>query len=277
MASSQRVEPMAIPFRLVDAFTGTAFSGNPAPVFVLRDPRDAAWYQAVAVEMNASNTAFLIAPPKDGDGSWGLRWFTPKVEVHLCGHGTLAAAHVLWEDEYESKGTPIRFRTLAGELTAFRRPGGAAELDFPAEPLDVLEPPAGLVIAIGGQVTWLGRGHTFVVAELGSEQAVRSLVPDLEWLKENLPDPLVVTARSDDSAFDVVSRVFAPAIGIPEDAATGSAHCAIGPYWGSILRLDELRVHQLSERGGELTVRMLGDRVRVGGKAITMIRGDLMD
>ena len=268
---------MAIPFRLVDAFTGTAFSGNPALVFVLGEARDSAWCQAAAVEMNASNTAFLVPPPEDGDGSWGLRWFTPKVEVHLCGHGTLAAAHVLWEDGFEPSDTPIRFRTLAGELTAYRRPGGFGELDFPAESLDVVEPPAGSLRAIGSPVRWLGRGHTFVVAELESEQPVRSLEPDLGWLKGNLPDPLVVTARAADSAFDVVSRVFAPAIGIPEDPATGSAHCAVGPYWGSILGLGELRVHQLSERGGELTVRVLGDRVRVGGKAITVVRGDLMD
>jgi predicted PhzF superfamily epimerase YddE/YHI9 len=266
---------MTVPFRLVDAFTGSAFGGNPAPVFVLTDARESAWYQAVAVEMNASNTAFLVAPAKDGDGSWGLRWFTPKVEVHLCGHGTLASAHVLWEDGYEPQDAPIRFRTLAGVLTAVRRPGGAGELDFPAELLTVIEPPPGLIEAIGAPVRWLGRGHTFVVAELGSEQAVRSLAPDLAWLESNLPDPLVVTARSSEPAFDVASRVFAPAIGIPEDPATGSAHCAIGPYWGSILGLDELRVHQLSERGGEIVVRVLGDRVRVGGKAVTVIRGEL--
>jgi predicted PhzF superfamily epimerase YddE/YHI9 len=266
---------MSVPFRLVDAFTGTAFGGNPAPVFVLDEARDAAWYQAVAVEMNASNTAFLVAPEKDSDGSWGLRWFTPKVEVHLCGHGTLASAHVLWEDGYEPQERPIRFRTLAGELTAFRQPGGTGELDFPAEPLEVIEPPSGLLEAIGGQVAWLGRGHTFVVAELASEEAVRSLEPDLTWLETHLPDPLVVTARAEDPAFDIVSRVFAPAIGIPEDPATGSAHCAIGPYWASILKLGSLRVHQLSERGGELTVRVLEDRVRVGGKAVTVVRGDL--
>jgi predicted PhzF superfamily epimerase YddE/YHI9 len=266
---------MSVPYRLVDAFTGAAFGGNPAPVFVLREAREAAWYQAVAIEMNASNTAFLVAPEGEGDGSWGLRWFTPKVEVHLCGHGTLASAHVLWEDGYEPKERPIRFRTLAGELTAFRQPGGSGELDFPAEPLAVIEPPPGLLQAIGGQVTWLGRGHTFVVAELASEAAVRSLQPDLAWLEANLPDPLVVTGRSTDPAFDVVSRVFAPAIGIPEDPATGSAHCAIGPHWASILGRDSLRVHQLSERGGEITVRVLGDRVRVGGEAVTVVRGDL--
>ena len=268
---------MSIPFRLVDAFTGTPFAGNPAPVFILDKVRDVAWFQAVAVEMNASNTAFLVAPRDKGDGSWGLRWFTPKVETHLCGHGTLASAHVLWEDGYARPEDPIRFATLAGELTAFRRPGGIGELDFPAEALAVIDPPPGLVEAIGSPVTWIGKGHTFFVAELGSEQAVRSLAPDLAWLEANLPDPLVVTARSDDPAFDVVSRVFAPAIGIPEDPATGSAHCAVGPYWASILGLAELRVHQLSERGGELIIRVLGDRVRVGGRAITLVRGDFMD
>jgi len=209
-----------------------------------------------------------------GDGAWGLRWFTPKVEVHLCGHGTLAAAHVLWEDEYEKPDSPLRFLTLAGELIAFRRPGGAGELDFPAEALTPIEPPRGLLTAIGAPVSWLGRGHTFVVAELESEQAVKSIEPDLSWLEANLPDPLVLTARSDDPGFDVVSRVFAPAIGIPEDPATGSANCAVGPHWGSILGRDELRVHQLSQRGGELTVRILGDRVRVGGQAITLLRGE---
>jgi predicted PhzF superfamily epimerase YddE/YHI9 len=268
---------VSVPFRLVDAFTGSAFAGNPAPVFVLPEARDAAWYQAVAVEMNASNTAFLVAPADDGDGSWGLRWFTPKVEVHLCGHGTLASAHVLWEDGYEKPETPIRFHTLAGELTAFRRQGGGGELDFPAEELAVLEPPPGLLSAIGAPVVWLGRGHTFVLAELESEQAVREVEPDLGWLEVHLPDPLVVTARSADPAFEVVSRVFAPAIGIPEDPATGSAHCAVGPYWGSILGLGELRVHQLSARGGELTVRVLGDRVRVGGQAVTVVRGELTE
>jgi predicted PhzF superfamily epimerase YddE/YHI9 len=268
---------MGVPFRLVDSFTGAAFGGNPAPVFLLPDARDTSWYQAVAIEMNASNTAFLVAPTADGDGSWGLRWFTPKVETHLCGHGTLAAAHVLWEDGYEQADAPIRFQTLAGELTAFRRVSGAGELDFPAEPLGVIEPPPGLLDAIGAPVSWLGRGHTFVVAELPSEHDVQSMAPDLGWLEAHLPDPLVVTARSQDPAFDVVSRVFAPAIGIPEDPATGSAHCAVGPHWGSILDRDELRVHQLSERGGELTVRLLGDRVRVGGQAVTIMRGELAD
>ncbi|HYK96432.1 MAG TPA: PhzF family phenazine biosynthesis protein [Candidatus Dormibacteraeota bacterium] len=268
---------MSVPFRLVDAFTGTRFAGNPAPVFILDEPRVVAWYHAVAVEMNASNTAFLIAPGDGGDGSWGLRWFTPKVETHLCGHGTLASAHVLWEDGYARPEDPIRFDTLAGELTAFRRHGGICELDFPAEALTALDPPPGLVHAIGSRVGWIGRGHTFIVAELGSEQAVRSLEPDLGWLEANLPDPLVVTARSDDPRFDVVSRVFAPAIGIPEDPATGSAHCAVGPHWGSILGRTELRVHQLSERGGELTIRVMGDRVRVGGQAITLVHGEFME
>lgn len=268
---------MSIPFRLVDAFTGTPFAGNPAPVFILDEARDVGWYQAVAVEMNASNTAFLVAPCQSGDGSWGLRWFTPKVETHLCGHGTLASAHVLWEDGYARPEDPIRFATLAGELTAFHRSGSISELDFPAEALAVIDAPPGLVDAIGSPVTWIGNGHTFFVVELGSEWAVRSLAPDLAWLEANLPDPLVVTARSDDPAFDVVSRVFAPAIGIPEDPATGSAHCAVGPYWASILGLAELRVHQLSERGGELTIRVLGDRVRVGGRAITLVRGDFME
>ena len=151
------------------------------------------------------------------------------------------------------------------------------ELDFPPEALATIDPPTGLVDAIGSPLTWIGKGHTFFVAELGSEQAVRSLAPDLAWLEANLPDPLVVTARSDDPAFDVVSRVFAPAIGIPEDPATGSAHCAVGPHWAAILGLAELRVHQLSERGGELTIRVLGDRVRVGGRAITLVRGDFME
>jgi PhzF family phenazine biosynthesis protein len=268
---------MNIPFRLVDAFTATAFAGNPAPVFVMKEPRDVAWYQAVAVEMNASNTAFLLAPPVGGDGTWGLRWFTPKVEVHLCGHGTLASAHVLWEDGLESADDPIRFDTLAGELTAFRASDGTGELDFPAEPLAQVEPPLGLRDAIGRPAHWIGRGHTFVLAELESEAEVKSAAPDLAWLESNLPDPLVLTARSDDPAFDIVSRVFAPAIGIPEDPATGSAHCAVGPYWGRILGMEKMRVHQLSQRGGQLTVRVLGERVRVGGKAITVARGELID
>jgi PhzF family phenazine biosynthesis protein len=268
---------VTIPFRLVDAFTDAAFGGNPAPVFVLSTARDAAWYQAVAAEMNASNTAFVVAPEPGGDGSWGLRWFTPKVEVPLCGHGTLATSHVLWEDGYVSPETPIRFRTLAGELTAVRRPDGAGELDFPAESVAVMEPPPGLARAIGGPLRWLGRGRTFVVAELESEEAVRSLAPDLGWLEANLPNPLVVTARSDDPRFDIVSRVFGPAIGIPEDPATGAAHCAAGPYWESILGQSELRVHQLSARGGVLMVRVLGDRVRVGGRAVTVVRGELTD
>lgn len=267
---------MSVPFRLVDAFTGTAFAGNPAPVFVLAEARDAVWYQAVAIEMNASNTAFLVAPRTGGGGSWSLRWFTPKVEVHLCGHGTLASAHVLWEDGYEPADEAIRFDTLAGELTAFRTRDGLAELDFPAEPLAAMEPPPGLLGAIGSPVGWLGRGHTFVVAEIESETELRSVTPDLAWLESNLPDPLVLTARSDDPAFDVVSRVFAPAIGIPEDPATGSAHCAVGPHWGRILGMAEMRVNQLSERGGQLTVRVLGDRVRVGGQAITIARGELV-
>ncbi len=266
-----------IPFRHVDAFTDAAFGGNPAPVFLLPGARDAAWCQAVAAEMNASNTTFLVPPARDGDGSWGLRWFTPKVEVHLCGHGTLAASHVLWEDGYVPSATPIRFHTLSGELTAFQRPDGVPELDLPAESIAAIERPPGLLGAIGGRLRWLGRGNMFVVAELESEDAVGTVAPDLGWLAAHLPDPLVVTARSDDPRFDIVSRVFAPAIGIPEDPATGSAQCAVGPYWEQILGRSELRVHQLSARGGVLTVRVIGDRVRVGGSAVTVVRGELLD
>lgn len=265
---------MNVPIFQVDAFSAEPFGGNPAAVCFPVEALDDRTMQLVAREMNLSETAFVV-PEED---AFRLRWFTPTVEVDLCGHATLAAAHALWETG-RLEGTAVaRFLTRSGELTARRPDGGdpAILLDFPATPPEPSGPIEGLAEALGAEPVRLGRSRFDVLAELESDQVVRALRPDLRRLASVEARGVIVTARSDDRRFDFVSRFFAPATGVDEDPVTGSAHCCLAPFWASRLGQAELRAYQASERGGELVVRTRDDRVELLGRAITVMRGELI-
>ncbi|PTX45760.1 PhzF family phenazine biosynthesis protein [Melghirimyces profundicolus] len=255
----------------VNAFTDRPFSGNPAAVCVMPGPADENWMRLVAREMNLPETAFLYP---EGDG-YHLRWFTPVEEEDLCGHATLASAHVLWEEGRFRPEETLRFHTRSGLLTA-RRSGGRIELDFPAEPVHPVEIPPSLKEAFGDRIRFLGANHLDCLMELASETEVRGFDPDHPSL-QSLPyrRGLIVTSASESGKYDIISRFFAPNHGIPEDPATGSAHCALGPYWTERLGKPELHAFQASERGGILHVRPEGDRVRLAGQAVTVWRGEL--
>jgi PhzF family phenazine biosynthesis protein len=256
----------------VDAFADRPFTGNPAAVCVLGRPRDAAWMQSVALEMNLSETAFL----EPADGGWGLRWFTPEVEIDLCGHATLASAHVLWESGQLDPAAEARFHTRSGLLTA-RRDGEWIWLNFPALPPAPAEVPAGLAEALGAQPVHVGRSRFDVIAEVESEEVVRALKPDLTRLRQVQARGVIVTARGAGGEFDFVSRFFAPQSGVAEDPVTGSAHCVLAPYWAEKLGKREMTAFQASRRGGLVRVRLDGDRVHLGGRAVTVLRGELLD
>jgi PhzF family phenazine biosynthesis protein len=263
-------EGMGLTIAQVDAFTDRPFAGNPAAVCLLPSPRNESWMQAVAREMNLSETAF-VTPSPDG---FDLRWFTPTVEVELCGHATLASAHVLWELGTLAPETPARFHTRSGLLCASRR-GTWIELDFPAKPEAPAEAPAGLASALGTEVRYVGRNQFDCLVELESEAVVRGLRPDLVALRAIPVRGVMVTSRADSPAYDFVSRFFAPASGIDEDPVTGSAHCCLGPFWGARLGKRELVAYQASARGGIVRVRLGDDRVYLGGQAVTVLRGEL--
>jgi PhzF family phenazine biosynthesis protein len=262
---------MSLPVVQVDAFTAAPFSGNPAAVCVLPRPVDASWMQHVAREMNLSETAFLL---RHGE-CWQLRWFTPAVEVDLCGHATLASAHVLWEEGHLAPTAPACFDTKSGRLTAVRR-GERIEMDFPAQPDVPTAPPDSLLEALGAQARYVGKSRTDFIVEVATEAHVRALTPDFTRLRRLPVRGVIVTSRADAPAYDFVSRFFAPAAGVDEDPVTGSAHCCLAPYWGAKLGKTEMVGHQVSARGGVVTVRLLGDRVMLGGQAVTVLRGDLL-
>jgi PhzF family phenazine biosynthesis protein len=256
----------------VDAFTDRPFHGNPAAVCVLDQERPDDWLAAVAGEMNLSETAFL-RPRHDG---WALRWFTPVVEVDLCGHATLASAHALWEAGLAAPAQPLRFHTRSGELTA-RQDGGSIVLDFPAEPaVDVAAPP-GLLEALGLPLhSRVARNRVDYLVALPDASAVRAVRPDMAALARMDMRGVMVTAAADDGHHDFVSRWFGPRVGVPEDPVTGSAHCCLGPWWSAALGSTELRGYQASARGGTVGVRVLGDRVELRGQAVTVLRGELV-
>ncbi len=259
------------PFHLVDAFTDRPFTGNPAGVVVLDGPVEQAWAQAVAAEVRASETAF-VSPRPDG---WQLRWWTPRVEVELCGHATLAAAHVLIEEGLAPPDLPVNFHTRSGRLRAVRR-GPQVAMDLPAWPLAPHPEPAGLAAALGGVIgRYLGRSTGSVqawdVVELRDEAEVRAVRPDLAVVAALGSTGLIVTAAGND--VDLVSRVFAPAVGVDEDPVTGSAHSTLGPLWAARLGRTRLTARQCSPRGGRLDLEVGADRVEVAGRAVTVIRG----
>ena len=262
---------MGVPIVQVDAFTDTPFHGNPAAVCVLESPRPAAWMQDVAREMNLPETAF-VEPGADG---FGLRWFTPAVEVDLCGHATLASAHVLWEDGRLPASAQARFHTRSGLLTADRS-GDWIDLDFPATPAEPAAAPAGLNAAIGVTPRFVGRSRFDYLLEVDGEEIVRGCKPDFGALARVDARGVIVTSRAAASSYDFVSRFFAPRAGVNEDPVTGSAHCALAPYWTAKLGRPELVGYQASARGGTVRVRLRDDRVILGGQAVTVLRGTLM-
>ncbi len=255
----------------VDAFTGKPYTGNPAAVCLLPAKKPDEWMQSVAREMNLSETAFLV-PVKEGE--YNLRWFTPLTQVDLCGHATLAAAHILWQTGVFSGGR-ITFRTKSGPLTASRADNGV-ELDFPLIESERAGPQPELLEALGvtDPVEVMKAGPDYLV-EARSEVDVKKIDPDFTKLRKVNMRGVMVTAPGSDPEIDFVSRFFAPAAGIDEDPVTGSAHCALGPYWGGLLIKSELRARQISARGGELSVRLNGDRVILTGKAVKVWEGTL--
>ncbi len=262
---------MNIPFLQVDAFTSRPFSGNPAAVCVLPEERTESWMQQVAAEMNLSETAFL-RQQRDG---FSLRWFTPTVEVDLCGHATLASAHALWELGLIKQEEKIRFHTRSGLLTCVQK-NSWIELNFPAEPADSTDAPAELLQALDTTPRFVGKNRFDYLVEVRTETEVRSLAPDFERLKALGVRGVMVTAPSDDPAYDFVSRFFAPGAGINEDPVTGSAHSCLAPFWGAKLNARELTARQISQRGGILRLRLEEDRVFISGEAVTVLKGELL-
>lgn len=260
-----------VPLLQIDAFTDRPFAGNPAAVCLLDRPAATDWMQHVASEMNLSETAF-VHPLDDG---FGLRWFTPVVEVELCGHATLAAAHALWEMERVLGDEAIRFSTASGWLAASRQ-GNLIELDFPATPARESSPPAGWEEAMGLRPQWVGQNKFDRLMIVETEENLRQIQPDYSRLAGMTVRGVIVTSRARDPEYDFVSRYFAPAAGIDEDPVTGSAHCTLGPYWAEKLGKHEMVGYQASARGGTVHVRVDGDRVALGGQAITVMQGELM-
>ena len=263
---------MPLTITQVDAFTREPFGGNPAAVCLLPHAAEAPWMQRVAREMNLSETAFLV---RRDDGAFDLRWFTPKVEVDLCGHATLASAHVLWTDGQLATGATAVFHTRSGRLSAVLRDGWI-EMDFPAEPDGPVSPPAGLADALGAEPTYVGRNRLDYLVEVDAEATVRGLAPDARGLGALEARGVIVTARAETDGFDFVSRFFAPRAGVDEDPVTGSAHCCLGPYWRRRLGRDAFTAWQASERGGLVKVAVRGERVTLSGQAVTVLRGELL-
>jgi PhzF family phenazine biosynthesis protein len=255
----------------VDAFTDRPFAGNPAAVCWLEDEVDPKWMQSVAAEMNLSETAFVRRAGED----FALRWFTPTVEVDLCGHATLATAHALWFAGIASAGKPLRFHTRSGVL-ACTRDGDFIDLDFPSTPATENVPSGPVERALGVQAVSVGKSKYYYLVVVDSADVVRSLTPDFRRLGELPTKGVIVTSLADDPKFDFVSRFFAPALGVNEDPVCGSAHCCLAPYWAERLGKRALMAYQASARGGVLRLRLNDDRVILGGQAVTVWQGELL-
>jgi PhzF family phenazine biosynthesis protein len=253
-----------------DAFTDEPFRGNPAAVMLLPKPTSETWMQNVAREMNLSETAFLVRRAEGFD----LRWFTPAAEVDLCGHATLASAHVLWETGELARTETARFHTKSGVLTADCNDPWI-EMDFPAEAESECDAPDELLRGLGVDTLYVGRNRLDFLAEIESEEALRAVKPDFSSLRTLGTRGAMITARASTPGFDFVSRYFAPSFGVDEDPVTGSTHCCLAPYWAKRLGKDDMVGSQASERGGVVRVGVKGDRVILGGKAVTVLVGEL--
>jgi PhzF family phenazine biosynthesis protein len=262
-----------IPIYQVDAFTNRPFAGNPAAVCILPGPADVGWMQNVAAEMNLAETAFLYQQQEEE--GFNLRWFTPVAEVELCGHATLASAHLLWEVGHLKPDEQARFHTLSGLLTASKS-GDWIELDFPATPAEATTPPDELARALGVEPRYVGKNRFDYLVEVDSEEVVRGIEPDLAALAKVTERGVMVTSLAASQEYDFVSRFFAPGVGINEDPVTGSAHCCLGPFWSERLGKSELVAYQASSRGGVVRVRVGEERVYLGGQAVTVLRGELV-
>ncbi len=254
----------------VDAFTDKPFSGNPAAVCILENEMDNSWMQKVAGEMNLPETAFVLKR----NNHYQLRWFTPILEVELCGHATLASAHILYESGEVGLTSPILFNTKSGDLkVSFKEP--YYEMDFPLEPPKVCDAPDGLLSAIDATPLYIGRNRMDYILELGSESIVRYCTPDLAKLTGIDARGVIITSLSDSGKYDFISRFFAPRFGIDEDPVTGSAHCCLGPYWGNKLNKTELSAFQASPRGGYINMVLKGKRILLSGQAVTVLSGEI--
>lgn len=260
----------AIPFYQADAFTDQPFKGNPAAICFLNEPLPDETLQAIAAENYLPETAFVLPLEK----GYSLRWFSPEVEIPLCGHATLATAHVMWSEGMVSETEALHFHTLSGELIVTK----ASEwlhLNFPGFKEEIFEINTLLEESIGLKIKHLCKMNHYLVLEVDNPKDILVIQPKMEILK-NL-NPVVVTAKADeDSPYDFISRFFGPSIGIPEDPVTGSAHCCLGPYWSSRLGKTKMLGYQASQRGGEVMVQILGDRVQLSGKAVTVIKGQMI-
>jgi len=254
----------------IDAFTDVPFKGNAAAVCVLDEFPSDRWMQSLAAEINLSETAFLV---RSGD-RYRLRWFTPKLEVELCGHATLASAHYLWEAGDLPPSAPALFDTASGLLRAVMR-GSWIEMDFPSEPPEPVDPPTEILKALQIAPNFVGKNRFDYLIEVETEKEVRALRPDYALLAGSTARGVIVTSRSSCVDYSVVSRFFAPAVGIDEDPVTGSAHCCLGPYWAAKLQIDDIVGYQASERGGFVRMKMRGDRVDLVGQAVTVMRCEL--
>lgn len=249
----------------IDAFTNKIFKGNPAGVCILPGSADEQWMQDIAMEMNLAETAFIYR----SDDGFNLRWFTPETEVDLCGHATLASAHILWETGLLKNEDEAVFFTKSGRLSA-RKDGEYIILNFPTEKDMQIETPEELKKSLKVPILYTGQNRMDYIVEVDNEETVRNLEPDLEIMKRLNTRGVIVTSRSANPEYDFVSRFFAPGAGIPEDPVTGSAHCCLGPYWEKRLGKIELTSYQASKRGGTLKLTINGDRVFIGGKAVTV-------
>ncbi len=263
---------MSLPLHLIDAFSDGAFTGNPAAVVLLDGPRPDRWMQRVAMEMNQAETAFLDR----ADSAFSLRWFTPASEVDLCGHATLASAHFLWETGALDPAAPAQFDTRSGRLTATRLDDGAITLDFPAIRSSAAAAPDNLESVLGAAPREVLRGSFDLLCVLDDGAVVRALAPDLAAIAAWDVRGVLVTAAGDQPGVDFVSRCFFPALGVPEDPVTGSAHCALAPYWHGVTGRADLTGYQASARGGMVRCGIRGDRVELTGRAITTLEGALL-
>ena len=258
---------MKIPIFQVDAFTNQLFHGNLAAVCFLPTAQPNAWMQSVAQEMNLSETAFLL-PEAEG---YRLRWFTPAVEVDLCGHATLASAHILWENGLAEPQQPVIFYSRSGVLTA-RQKQGWIELDFPVKRLELVTVPEVLSHALGIVPVFVGKNQFDYLVEVESEEILRNLHPDYARIRALPVRGVIVTSPATTPGFDFMSRFFAPRVGVNEDPVTGSSHCCLAPYWSEKLGKTDLVAYQASGRGGELRVSLHGERVLISGQAVTVFK-----
>jgi PhzF family phenazine biosynthesis protein len=272
-----------VKIHLVDAFTDKAFAGNPAAVVLLdQEPTDFDWMQSIGMEMNQAETAFVWPLSNEtaveGNAGWGLRWFTPKVEIRLCGHATLASAHILWQEGLVEADAEVRFFTpMAGHhLTCDKNTeNGFIRMSFPAVAVEPAEIPEGLAEALGATPTHSARNKNgSLLLQFKSAQEIRSINPDFQAMQKATDDVVIVTALSDTPGLDVISRFFAPGKGIDEDSVTGSAHCIIGPWWSRPLKQKSMVCYQASNRGGILHIELEDDKVNISGNAVTVLNGD---